>query len=525
MSYIFPVFLSLIPALHLYINNRVPIQYAYPTWIVMAGFMLVLILAVQRGTRNPAKVGAIAGFFSIIFFYFEPFLQQLDVVCLNLGLIHSENYLLYSPYLAVGIFFLWTALWVVAARALIRSESLTKKVNSFLAVVSLVLLVMPLVRIVQIVSNSIRIEKSFRYSFEESGLFADGEEFSLTEVESNNQPDIFYLIFDGFAGEDILQSVYDMEISTFIGQLEMRGFYVASGSKTNYSQTINSLPSSLNMSYLDGLSQSVIDPYNWSPLAKVLQQNLVSLSLDELGYDLITFSSGFWPTEDLRTDKKYHPAISLNEYQEVLLQNTPLVHLYPGLLYDHHRNRITFTLDHLAGAALSEQPRFVFAHLYIPHPPFVFDEEGNHIHVPRLFTKYDADGYKLKGGTTPEYQMMYVDQLSYLLDQILMLVDEIFAETEKAPIIIIQGDHGPGSTITQHHLEKYNLDERFSIMNACYFPDQDYSTLYAGITPVNTFRVVFDQFFGTDLGLLADKYYFSTVFEPYNYTDMTEVLK
>ena len=49
---------------------------------------------------------------------------------------------------------------------------------------------------------------------------------------------------------------------------------------------------------------------------------------------------------------------------------------------------------------------------------------------------------------------------------------------------------------------------RFNILNAYYLPDIDIGILYPHITPVNSFRVVFNQYFGTDFELLKDKNYF-----------------
>ena len=239
----------------------------------------------------------------------------------------------------------------------------------------------------------------------------------------------------------------------------------------------------------------------------------------------MTFSSGFWPTEGIKTDQKLRPLIALNEYQKIVLQNTPLIHIFPDILYDLHRNRISFTINNLSRVDLEDKPGFILAHVYLPHPPFVFDANGNHVHVPRAFIKYDADGYRSKGGTTAEYQRMYSEQIDYLFDRILIMIDEIQAASEAQPIIIIQGDHGPGSTITQRDYEPDNLDERFSIMNAYYFPDHNYHLLYPEITPINTFRVVLNQYFGEDLELLPDSNYFSTVMRPYNFIEVTEVLK
>ena len=66
------------------------------------------------------------------------------------------------------------------------------------------------------------------------------------------------------------------------------------------------------------------------------------------------------------------------------------------------------------------------------------------------------------------------------------------------------------------------LPERLGILNAYYFPDGIYANLYPSITPVNSFRVVLDQFFGTQLGLLEDHSYFSTFDEPYDFNEVTE---
>ena len=51
--------------------------------------------------------------------------------------------------------------------------------------------------------------------------------------------------------------------------------------------------------------------------------------------------------------------------------------------------------------------------------------------------------------------------------------------------------------------------DAFPILNAYYFPRRDYDNLYEGITPVNTFRVVFDTYFGQSFDILKDRYYFS----------------
>ena len=62
-----------------------------------------------------------------------------------------------------------------------------------------------------------------------------------------------------------------------------------------------------------------------------------------------------------------------------------------------------------------------------------------------------------------------------------------------------------------------------SIFNAYYFPDEKYDLLYHDITPVNSFRVVFDSQFQTNNGLLNDELFFSTYEKLYAFIDITDL--
>ncbi len=56
------------------------------------------------------------------------------------------------------------------------------------------------------------------------------------------------------------------------------------------------------------------------------------------------------------------------------------------------------------------------------------------------------------------------------------------------------------------------------ILNAYFLPGGDQRSLYPSISPVNSFRVIFNTYFEADYPLLADRSYFSTYQDPYNFT-------
>jgi len=525
LVYLYTIILSLVPAVTLYWSSGVPIQHAYLSWITIAFIIGILVISINSFTKSKQKAGVIVAAISIAFFYFGNFLQLIISISMTLGIIQEKSVLENSIVLPVVFFISWSILWIVITRIIIRSDSLTQKSDYYLSVVSIILLVFMASGIglkIDVSSKNKKLIESILLNNSELDPYAG---IALTSYDNENSPDIYYLIFDGFAGPNILLKYYDTDILYFIQQLEKRGVYVANESKSNYSMTISSLPSSLNMNYWDELARNEIKDVGWIPVIPLLHDNLVSNYLHNRGYDLVTFPSGFWPTEDFQTDMKISPLINLNEYQENLLLYTPVPRIFPSILYDNHRNRINFTLNSLKNITNEERPIFVFAHILTPHPPFIFDGEGNPVHPQRTYNHFDADDYRKLGGTTAEYQEMYSDQLNYIFSEILEMIDGILLESESPPILIIQGDHGPGSLVSQSHFEENNLDERFSIMNAYYFPDKDYSSLYPSITPVNTFRVILNKYFEENLPLLPDKNYFSILYHPYEFIDVTEILK
>ena len=146
-------------------------------------------------------------------------------------------------------------------------------------------------------------------------------------------------------------------------------------------------------------------------------------------------------------------------------------------------------------------PVFVFAHLLLPHEPYVFDEEGNYV------TKEGSDA-KLQ-------RENYLAQAAYTGAQIEILVEKLLSRSKRAPIIILQGDHGhkfplyePERLQQEYGLKPDDTSELMvRIFNAYYLPDGGDALLYGSITPVNSFRVVLNYYFDQKLELLEDKSY------------------
>jgi hypothetical protein len=178
-----------------------------------------------------------------------------------------------------------------------------------------------------------------------------------------------------------------------------------------------------------------------------------------------------------------------------------------------------YAFDHVPNAATNEEPTFVFAHITVPHFPFIFDKEGNPIEPSKGMGGREDYEYD-------EYIAGYTEQLAFASDKVISVIDAILSQSPEPPIIIVQSDHGPAAQLAPGwSVSESNVTERLSILNAYYFPDQDYASLYDEITPVNTFRVIFNQYFGGDYDLLDDQAYFSSWDRPYDVIEVTSEVR
>lgn len=200
-------------------------------------------------------------------------------------------------------------------------------------------------------------------------------------------------------------------------------------------------------------------------------------------------------------------SVTLNQdFLIKLLDSTIILGLFEtNISAPKQRTAILETFEKLADVPYMKGPKFVFAHILLPHRPYRFDSNGE------LLTA------ALRRQRTSDEN--YINQLKFTNTKIMWLVSEILEKSSNPPVIIIQSDEGPRARdvsfeklIPKHKKMQRDMIEitlRFNIINAYYLPGVDSTVLYPNITPVNSFRIIFNQYFGTDFELLEDKSYIS----------------
>ena len=274
--------------------------------------------------------------------------------------------------------------------------------------------------------------------------------------------------------------------------------------------SIGSLASSLNFAYLNEPLGEDLRPYeNKVFLRELLQGNRAMRHLRAAGYRTIVYESQYYEIDLREADRTVGESWAPRPFSVVILQMTPIPALLRRvgipLFYDLHRARLLSTLAGLPDVTREPSPKFVFAHLMYAHTPLVLDAAGGNVTPQGNYSWTTPVG---KGDK--QFMEAYRGQLSYLNTKLETVVRRIIAESARPPVIMLQGDHGPEMGLSRGSLSESDVDGRYSIFNAYLFPEGGEEKLYDSISPVNSFRILFNHYFGTSYPLLEDKSYYTT---------------
>ncbi len=346
------------------------------------------------------------------------------------------------------------------------------------------------------------------------------------QLKGTTHPDIYVLILDAYGREDVLKDIYGYDNSAFTNGLRERGFYVPTQNHSNYIQTTYAMASLWNFDYV----QPWVAPSDYNQyLLEPIQNNRVFELLHNAGYKTVSFEGALSYTQIYNADIYVTNSVPLNKFEAFSLENSPLeplsdvfnLHLpIPG--YDAHRERVMFKLDELKRVPEAiPGPKIVYAHFLVPHPPFVFDQYGNALPQSQSYHLWDDTE---DAGGTEAYREGYIQQIKFINKKVLEAVDAIVAQSATPPVILIMGDHGPASMF------HFNIDapgcvwERTSNLYALLLPGHQHDgTLYQTITPVNTFRIIFNTYFDANLPLLDDRTYLAAAQYRSQIRDVTNI--
>jgi len=481
------ILFAVYPALALLEHNIGEIEYdiAWRALIASALISILLVFTLYQIFRDWRKAGALTVLGLLAFFSYGHAFGYVKGLEINGIIIGRHTYFL--P-VWLGLFF--TVGWII--RRAPRQASIFSILSSSLSTTGIVLLVLPSYQLASYQYHTWNNSRQFRPPV-----------IPIPSQSVETYPDIYFIILDMYGRHDVLFEEFDYDDSLFLQKLQGMGFYVASCSQSNYHSTTYSLSATLNANYLTGLSDKFTPDNNDQTLMwQLIQHSAVRDALKKLGYKTVAFETGYSWTEWKDADYFYKLSSNgINDFEDLLLRNSFVSVFFEKGLLDQFRltankrkhDLSLYVLDELENVPLLPGPKFVFVHLTIPHPPYVVGPGGElQIVAPRY---KNSEAYYVRD----EYVIGYQNQLAFLNTRMPQVLRAILDKSTHAPVIILQGDHGPRLIET---------DKQLDILNAYYFPAPR-PELYPSLTPVNNFRIIFNTYFGTSLPILPDRSYFA----------------
>ncbi len=339
-----------------------------------------------------------------------------------------------------------------------------------------------------------------------------------TAASSDSAPDIYFIALDGYPRSDILRSTYAFNNMAFEGSLRDLGFTIAPQSHSNYAIPACALSACLNLDYLDALvapadrSKGTVDT-----VLDFYRSNRVFSFLRGQGYKIIATSPGVQSLElsEPNVDICIDPPRTPGEFEVVLAGRTVASRVMEGMYYLRYSNpaywrysflraRILYAVQQLVqqSATESKQPRFYFANLLIPEPPFLFTRDGDRAQP------FGPDSLSVQEGLRRqevEFREAYLDQLFFTNRIVGDAAERIIRQSKRPVVVLIASTRGAPLALQP---ENTAPDRRYANLLAVRFPEPaqgENAELYPSISLANLFRVTLNRVFHTDLPLVDDR--------------------
>jgi hypothetical protein len=312
------------------------------------------------------------------------------------------------------------------------------------------------------------------------------------------KPDVYLLLLDGYAGMQQLQQEFGFSNRAFLDSLRGLGFKTMPGSRSNYQDTPFSIASLLNMEYLP-LNHFAYTDSNLNYCYARVYASAVQRRFRNEGYRV--FNHSIFDLEGapalcennllvsgaaLISSQTLGQRLYRDLYGNIVRAHFKGSAAYRELIFEDKVNNELFTRETLKAAAIKGgAPKFVYAHLEMPHAPYFYKEDGT------LNAMSDLAAGNL------HRKDLYLGYLKFTNRYTLNLVREIQRRSARPPVILLLGDHG----------FRYSGDPAlfFSTLAAVSIPGSNYEGYNDSVTHVNEFRLLFHHLFRDSARLLPDR--------------------
>lgn len=475
-KYVYPFFFALYPVLFLYLRNIrevLPVK-VLPALCASLSIAIIFWCLTRIASRQHGKRSLLLFFFLLLFHSYGLYYGLIA------GLLPDDSRPLLSHAIA---FILPGGLWFFLSWAVVRSNKSFATFNRVLQVVVIFLVLWNGMGIL------IYHGRSFLSQNQLQGARSPQPLKSLHDQA--NKPDIYCLVLDEFASLESAHSLFQYDNSLFSETLRQQGFFIAKNSHSRFQMTAPAIADILNL----GDFNSKKDPY---PL---IRRNAVASFLKQRGYRIIEIPLEPAMFMDLSDQRFYFSltgiSIFFDDFYRILFEHSLLRFLPDRWRRQNQdssryfRARVMLVFNKLEIMARSLGPKFVYAHLYCPHEPFVFNAQGGPTSKNHFWDHADPS--------------FYLQQYIFVSHKIAETILRILKDSPAPPVIIIQSDHGyRGSRGRFKQGRQVAWAEGFKVFNALLLPGISQTQISPSQSPLNNFRLVFNCYFGEHYPLLKN---------------------
>lgn len=226
----------------------------------------------------------------------------------------------------------------------------------------------------------------------------NGSIIKIMEGHFEKKPDIYFVLLDEYSGTNMMKTYYNYDNHPFENFLRQQGFFVASTPACNYQATVLSMASMFSMDYLKWLPEEGKGKETAADNAqayKVIANSEVISFLHANGYDPYNYSCfeignqpSFFNVELLSVKSKLITGKTLAGcIEKDLLWNWRNRGQDGNWLSRRVEDQIRVTNKRIFDSTMAvpayntAHPKFVYAHLFMPHEPFLYDSTGGEVHI------------------------------------------------------------------------------------------------------------------------------------------------
>jgi hypothetical protein len=361
-------------------------------------------------------------------------------------------------------------------------------------------------------------------TYQPSAELREAEKMQPAKNAEDN-PDIYYLVFDRYASNDVLQAQFGYDNSEFLDGLRAQGFNVDDNAYSNYPYTAQSIASVLNMGYhSDDTAQFAKNDVQAATIFHSMIRSSQAIKLlKEQGYSYYNVGSTYGATNKAPlADTDYAWGFQLKiAGQEKRLRGLEATQFTSSPYYaftqvsapwwpaklaqidpmPYVRNQLTTLKDLSAG---EPGGRFIFAHVLAPHEPYFFNADGSR--NPDFASDNLGKPIKKK----------YTNQVQFVNQQLDEILQNIREKSGDNAVVILMSDEGPypmelnklymhpitegeaAATLFSSDMREWpkeDLAMKFGILQAVHIPKATPEDL-EHMAPVNAFRIVLNRYFG-----------------------------